>query len=312
MSVNASVDFQTFPVYHVCAATAVEVFGMKMKRSLAFVSAAAILLTVGCGGGGSSDNTPTASGNANFTGSETGTGTTGKAVGVPSTGGVTTKLSDGTSVVIPSGVLPGGTSVSGTTDLAIIPAGVGFSGSFASGTAITIGQVSGTGVVSGEVANSGATVGTDGLLTVTAALPVTDPVNGTEYELGFPEGDLDTRALTVKRFRLRGRFYLRTISGKKTIISPIPTALSGKLPNNGENAVGSTMTATFGAGNEGRVATLRIQYTKGAGSFILSDTKTISLVGGKPKVTFSDIAKDAKNVPATGVWEVRLTLGPLP
>lgn len=279
---------------------------MKMKRSLALVSAAAILLTVGCGGGGS-DSTPDATGKVNFTGAETVTTAlpAGVTTTVPATGGsAPVTAADGSSIVIPSGVLPAGATVTSTTDLAVIPAGVGFAGTFASGTAITFGSVAGDGTVTDGPDNSGAGVSSSGLLSVNVAVPILDPVGGSEYEINFPEGDLDTRVLTVKRFKLRGKFYKR--NGK--VVSPIPTGFSGNLPNNGENAAGSNITATFGAGNNNRKATLYIQYTSNANtSFKLTQVKTIAA----NKVTFTDVFKDAAAVPSNGVFLVRLTLGNL-
>jgi hypothetical protein len=259
------------------------------RLSGSFLLAAALLS--GCGGGGGDSAAP-ASGTLNFNGSETLAGQLTNDTTVPAAGGVVAATDRG-QVVIPSGSVPGGTNLPASTAVAIIPQGVGFTGEFNLGASLTVNGVS----------NSGAGIGSNGRTSQAVGLPVPAGLEGISHSVSFPSGKLDTRDLTVQRFVLAGRYYIRTNPFR--IISPFPTALSGRIPNNGESATGSDVTALFGPDNDGRSATLSIDYGTG---FILSRTKVIA----NSRARFSDFTDDGHAIPSSGVVEVKLQVGDLP
>jgi hypothetical protein len=244
----------------------------------------------GCGGSGGSSAGP-ASGNLHFSGAETISATLTNSTVIPPTGGVVVATSAG-SAVIPSGSVAGGTNLPDGTALAVIPQGFGFDGSFNLGASLSVNNVT----------NTGAGIGANGHLSQAVALPVPAGAAGIHHSISFPHGNLDTRALTVRKFTFSGKFYLRTDPFR--VIVPVPTNITGRIPNDGENAVGSDVTATFGAGNNGRSATLSIDYGTG---FILSQTKTIT----NNQARFVSFSGDTQPVPATGVSEVKLEVGDL-
>jgi hypothetical protein len=243
----------------------------------------AVAAAFGCGG--SSDRITPAGGAVNFAGGAATLSQPTETKTVPGQGGTFVATAQG-NVIVPSGVTD--PTVTPNTFLAVLPAGFGFRGAFTPGADL---------VVNG-VTNSGARVGIDGLLDHPVGLPVTEA--GVPYTLSFPDGTLDTRALTVANFVFEGTFYLRT----NQVISPVPISLTGSIPNNGENAVGAHISATFSAGNNGRSATLTIDYGTG---FVLQQTKTIA----NNAVSFSDLSMDTQNVPNTGVQTIKLAIGNL-
>jgi len=195
--------------------------------------------------------------------------------------------------------LPGGSTVDSSTQLAIIPAGVGFPGTFGGSSQMGVNGTS----------NSGVGVTTGGLTASNIALPVTPGSAGTLYTLTFPQGDIDTNArrahpniLTIRELSFTGKFYVFT--NPLRIVSPVPTNLAGTIPNNGQNAVGSHVTASFGPGNDGRSATLLINYGNG---FALRQTRTIT----SSLANFTDLTYDRVSVPQTGVRLVSFTIGDL-
>ena len=153
--------------------------------------------------------------------------------------------------------------------------------------------------------STGVTVNGQGATNQTLALPLTEDPAGINYSLGFPQGNVRTRALTVKRFFFSGRWYVSRTGTTFQIVSPVPILLKGTLPNNGANAAGHSMTVTWGQGNNGRNATLRVVYGNG---FVLQQTKTIA----GSTATFSNIDVDANNVPNDGVQLVSFRVGPRP
>ena len=285
--------------------------GRKMKQSY-FLHALTILAAtaiVGCGGSSSVGTSQT--GNVNYSGTTTVSTTSSLSATVPATGGATINTNYGTAI-IPSGATAAGTVIPAGTNLAITPSGFGFNGNFSGGGQVIVNGVNPSGVI----------VGSNGLTLSNIALPVSNGANGTPngtaYTIQLPAGTLNTNApsiktsgfkpqvLTVQSIIFSGKFYVQIINGSADVVSPVPTNLVGSLPNNGQNAAGSSITATFGPGNAGRSATLFIDYGNG---FTLSQTKTIS---SGETATFSDFAQDTSNVPSTGVNTVSFTIGDLP
>jgi len=259
------------------------------------------LALIGCGGSSASVGLP-ASGNANFNGSTTVSTTSTSAATVPASGGTTISTGDagtGGTAVIPSGAVSAGTVVPPGTELAVIPAGTGFSGNFSVGSSLSV----------NGVADSGIGVSGTGLTAVNMALPVA--AGGTSYTLTYPGGNLNTfaveakqpRILTIRATSIVGRYYVLT--GPLRVISPVPTEITGRIPNNGQNAMFASVVAGFGPGNNGRTATLTIDYGTGFG---LNKTETIA----NSRVAFDDLQKDSQNVPANGIALIRLVVGDLP
>lgn len=258
---------------------------MRFNRLSYLAGVAAIFLTVGCGGSKNNVSGTGSSGQINF-GGEQGTSTSFNVPTVPATGG-TTVTAGGETIVVPSGSNFSGTPIGSTASYAIIPAGTGFTGTFSPGSQVTV----------NGVPTSGAVVGTDGKLDLALALPATTA--GTSYDLKFPGGTVDTRALTIQSMSFSGKFYLNPLS------IPVPYTLAGKIPNNGENAAGADVTAFF-VGCNGRTATLTIYYTANhTTGFKLQQTQTIA----SDKARFRNFTTDAQNVPATGVDEISLVVG---
>ncbi|AIE86154.1 hypothetical protein OP10G_2786 [Fimbriimonas ginsengisoli Gsoil 348] len=183
------------------------------------------------------------------------------------------------------------TNITPADTLAIIPINTGFLGAVPAGSQL---------IVNGT-ANSGAFVNTNGLLAQSVGLPVTEA--GTDYTLEFPDADLNTnRVLTVHHTIFSGKFYLQL--NPLRIISPVPVDLVGRIPNNGQNAAGSVVTALFGPGNNGRSARLFIDYGNG---FALDKTVTIA----NNRAVFANIQHDNSNVPVTGVETLAFIIGDL-
>ena len=274
----------------------------KMKSALGarvgvLVVCAALL--AGCDGG--SSTTATTGPSNTVRGATTqGAATASTPITVPTAGGASQTVTVGgvsETAVVPSGAA---TNVAAGSPLAVVQSGSTLlAGSFAANAPLSVNGVS----------NSGVTTNADGSVVQNIALPI-DAVNGTDYAFALPQGNVQTRALAAATARTRaltvhattfsGRFYSR---GGVTI-SPLPTGVTGKIPNNGENASGSQVTATFGAGNDGRTARLTVNYGNG---FVLDQTQTIK--GGL--VTFQNFATDASNVPISGVASLALAVGPL-
>ncbi len=282
-----------------------------MKPAHTFLPTSLFLtaLLTGCGGGASVTQ-PTSSGRVHFTGSTTVSTTSTSPVTVPASGGSVVSTGDagtGGTAVIPSGAVSGNTTLPLGTQLAIIPMGSGFAGSFSPGSALRVNGVS----------DSGVGVSDSGFTTVNTALPVTDGTNGTpdgtSYTLVYPNGTINTTpksgtalhkfSLTIQNIVFTGKFYIRT--NPLRVISPTAINITGRLPNNGQNAAGSVVTAFFGPGNNGRSATLTVDYGNG---FSLYQTKTITnnLAG------FNNLQQDSSNVPGTGVQTVSFAIGDLP
>lgn len=205
---------------------------MHKKRVFVGFSALSALLLSGCGGSSGSVHVPTqTSGTLNFRSGATTTDTISSTVIVPASGGIQETTAGGQTVIVPSGATFNGSStIPAGTNYAIIPAGTGFvntPGSIPVGTEISI----------NGVANSGATVNGVGQTTMAIALPVATGSAGTSYTLSFPDATLDTsRVLTIQNISFTGAFYISLSPFQ--IISPIPTSITGTIPNNGQNAGG--------------------------------------------------------------------------
>jgi len=264
---------------------------MKTNYYSRIAALAAIVAAVGCAGEGTA-HIP--SGTLNFTGAETITGTSTAPATVPATGGTTVTTDAGGSATIPSGAVPAGTTLPAGTVFGIVPSGTGFLGAISPGALVT---VNGT-------ANSGGTVNSNGLLGVNLALPVAPGDAGTHYDLSLPAEVLNTsRVLHVGQIIFSGNFYIRL--NPVRVVSPVPIDLRGQLPNDGENAFGSFISATWGPGNSGRTATLFIDYGNG---FTLHQTQVINARG---QAIFRNFVPDSSNIPATGVALVSFTIGNL-
>lgn len=264
---------------------------MKINYYSRIAALAAIVVGVGCAGNGTA-HIP--SGSLNFSGAETVAATSTADATVPATGGTTTTTSAG-SAVIPSGSVPPGTVLPAGSPFAILPSGTGFIGSTGSGSQVSVNGVS----------DSGATIGPSDLLSVNVALPVSAGAAGSLYDLSMPAANLNTsRSLHVGSIVFSGRFYISSLTPLK-IISPVPKKLAGVLPNDGENASGSYIKATWGPGNSGRSATLFIDYGNG---FTLHQTKTID---GSGNANFTNFVPDASNIPSTGIAVLSFTIGNL-
>ena len=258
-------------------------------RKTLFAQAGALLigasLLTGCSSG--SSTTPTGPSNSVTGKTAQAAGTSSAPITVPATGGVTQNVTvngQQVSAVVPSGAA----SVSAGAPLAVVTSGSApLSGAYLAGSSITV----------NGVANSGLTINSTGAISQNAALPV-DPVSGTDYTLSLPTGSLQTRALTVQKTSFSGRYYVRN----GVLVSPFPTNITGAIPNNGENASGSKVTATFSAGNDGRAAHLTIDYGNG---FVLDQTQLIA----SSQVTFQNFTADASNVPANGVASLTFAVG---
>lgn len=264
---------------------------MKTKNFSRFAALAAVVLAVGCGGEGTA-HIP--SGSVNFEGANPVVGSPGTDVVVPPTGGAETTVTgvSGTTI-IPSGV--DDTVVTTDDHLAVIPAGTGFPGIITGSPNVTVNGVE----------NSGVTVTNNGLLAVNMALPVQPGPAGTHYTISTPASALTTsRVLHTQSVEFSGTFYL--FLSPFRLISPVPIALQGSIPNDGENAAGSFVNAWWGPGNTGRTATLFIDYGNG---FTRQQTRTID---GSGQAAFRNFITDASNVPSTGVKLIRFTVGNLP
>lgn len=147
----------------------------------------------------------------------------------------------------------------------------------------------------------GAVINSQGVLQTDVAIPLTGGAAGTLFALALPINSVQTRALDIASVTFEGKAY---ITGGN-IISPVPTSIDGTIPNNGENAQGADVTTTFGTGNNGRTANLRIEYGNG---FVLNQTQTITNLSAR----FRNIQADAQNVPSNGVSLVAFTIGDLP
>lgn len=261
-----------------------------LKSRLSVLSAFAVLAVAGCGGGGNNPS-PSANGAINYEGVPAASGFASESTPVPATGGATVSTGEG-DVLIPSGAVAGGSTVSSETPLAIFPAGIGFPGTYAAGSTLRVNGVT----------NSGAATGTDGLTDTALAFPVS--TEGTLYTLSFPAGALNTtRDLNVGRFDLVGRWYI--FFEPLSFSIPVPTSIEGTLPQNGQNARGADVVATF-IGCNGRTATLRVVYGGGTG-FVLQQTRTIE----DGQVRFTNLTEDSVPVPNSGVESVTLTVGDL-
>lgn len=295
-----------------------------MSRLLSYACAATLfaglIATAGCGGGGGE-------GSLGASGSVTGRTSSGSGKApsvdtpVPAAGGVTitvpvtdpaTGVTTNTAVTIPSA--PIFTNVPANSPLAVLNQGsVLLTGVFGSAGRIGIG---------GDRASSLASIGTTGVNVDTAtgalaqalAVPIA-PVTGTKVVLTLPQGNVKTtRGLTIGTTVFEGKFY---IDGIATITSPVPVAIDGTLPNDGENAVGSAVTCLFGPGNLGRSATLDVIYGNG---FELHQGRNIQRLGANITlagvtytnplhVKFSNLSVDTSAVPAGGISSVSLTIG---
>lgn len=257
---------------------------LMISRKASSIAALAVLLAaVGCGGSGKSIHL--LSGNVNFTGVNTISDTLTEPATVPATGGTTITTSAG-ATVIPSGVAEA--SYPADTPLAILPVGMGFKLNSITSNSLSVNGVS----------NSGIGLNANGKTSVAVALPVSEA--GTPYTLSFSGASLDTRDLTVGTISFTGKFYFRN----ETIVSPIPVSIIGQIPNDGENAGGSTVTTNYGPGNDGRTATLDVVYGNG---FELHQTQVIS----EGKAVFKNLFIDATPVPDSGVQSVSFTIGDL-
>jgi len=283
---------------------------MKQTPLIALALISASYVIVGCGGSNSVAPAPIGAVLYPVTTADGSTLT--QSALVPDSGGVqvsTGDLATGGNAIIPSGAVPPGTTLGAGTQLAVIPRGFGFEGSFTSGSQVTV----------NNNANSGVTIGSGGLTTQNVALPVSNGTNGTPngsfYSISFPGGSLNTispgvkpfspKILTIQTTQFNGQYYVLLVNNKVQVISPVPTSVTGNIPNNGQNAAGSKVICLFGPGNNGRSATLNIDYGNG---FSLSQEKVIA----SNKVTFSNLQLDSSNVPRTGIKLLEFTVGPLP
>ena len=219
-------------------------------------------------------------------------GTTAAAIPAPGAGGTNTNIvvnGVATPVVIPNGA---GAAPAGS-NLGVLPLGSQpLTGAFTDNDPVGF----------NGAANSGVSVNAAGAIKNAVALPVDGGAAGTSYTIDLPTGNLVGKGLTIKKVTFKGAFYVN-FGPPVSIVSPIPTNITGSLPNNGQNAAGSAVTCTWGAGNNGRTATLTVVYGNG---FVLNKTKTI--LGGT--ATFNDFNVDASNVPNGGVNEVKFEIGP--
>lgn len=264
---------------------------MNRKRFLWSISAAAVVaafgVLAGCAG---SSSAPVQAPVALAGGAETKSATTAAAIAAPPAGGTTTTVSVGgvdTTVTVPAGA----PAAAAGSNLGVLPSGSqALAGTYTAGAAVKV----------NDQTNSGLTVDATGHLNQNAALPAT--AAGVFYKLEFPAVTLASKVLDVASYEVSGTWYI----GGGIFSVPLPLNLSGNLPNNGQNAAGSSATVTFLPGCNGRTATLKVTYGNG---FVLGPkTKTIS----GNAVTFSDLSTDSSNVPAGGVQKVELMVGPLP
>lgn len=273
---------------------------MLKKRVIIGLSALAALALSGCGGSGSFTPPTLPGGTLNFQSGPATTSTITGSVVVPSTGGVTLTTSGGQSVVVPSGVTYNGSStIPPNTNYVIIPAGTGYlnvAGSIPVGTEVSI----------DGVANSGITVGPTGLTTVAIAIPVPVGSTGVPVQIGFPNATLDTsRSLSIQKMLFSGRLYILISGSSLEVISPLPYVIIGVLPNNGQNAGGTTVNTKYGPGNNGRATTLFVDFGTG-----YTESKSVTIE--KSAAFYEAVALDPQNVPATGVETVAFSVGDLP
>jgi len=280
---------------------------MIKKRVFIGLAALAALAVSGCGGSGNSKLPVLESGTLNFIGAPTGSATSTTSVTVPATGGTTVTLSDGSTAVVPSGSVPGGTTIPAGTKFAIIPKGIGFPGADLANSQMSV----------NGVAVSGALVGSDGLLDENVALPVSSAPGGTHYTVAFLDATLNTsRDLNIANVVFSGTFYVKLTGGTFEIISPVPTSVNGTLPNNGENASGTTVLNTYGDGNSGRTGALHVDYGTG---FFINQSRTIAngthVLNGSTYSgllsLYADLVLDAQNVPPAGVKTVEFDVSDL-
>jgi hypothetical protein len=272
-----------------------------MSRTLKVLGSAVALIGVLSFVGCSSGSNNTTALNRVAGGSTTAQGTLVANTVIPANG-ITAQFNSGGAVV--NAFIPGGFVANATnaTPFLIIKAGsqpfaavFNGNGQLGVSTARALAQALANNNVGGAVINA------QGVLQVDVAIPLTGGAAGTFVALALPLNSVQTRALDIASVTFEGKVYF--IGGN--IISPIPLSISGTIPNNGENAVGGDVTCTFGAGNNGRHANLRVEYGNG---FILNQTQTIANLSAR----FRDMETDAQNVPGNGVSLVAFTIGDLP
>ncbi len=286
-----------------------------MSRLLSYACAATLfaglVATAGCGGGGG-EGSLGASGQLRGTTTQSNATAPNVATVVPVAGGqaltlqVTNPVTGAVTtqtVVIPS--TPIFANVPANSPLAIINQGSTLlSGTFSGGVGIGGDLAS----ANASISTSGITLSNAGALLQNLAIPI-DPVAGTRIVLTLPQGNVNTRALTIGSTVFSGKVYITTTGGVVTIINPIPTNQTGTIPNDGENAGGSSEYVTWGPGNQGRSATLDVVYGNG---FTLHQARQIQPDpnnGGVLAATFSNLSVDTSNVPAGGVTSVTFTVG---
>jgi len=285
-----------------------------MSRLLSYACAATLfaglIAVVGCGGGGG-ESSLGASGTISGRTSQSVSTAPSTPTTVPTTGGLTISLPvvapNGTTttqqVTIPSTAIFA--TVPANSPLFVLNAGSALlNGTFASGVGI-----------GGDLASSLASIPTSGVslsnlgaFLQNVALPIPPGPNGSRLVITLPQGNVTTRALTVAHTVFDGKFYVDLDShGNLLITSPLPLTQTGKIPNNGENAVGSDQLCTFGPGNAGRNATLDIDYGNG---FKLHQAHAIALDSNNNlSVHFFDLTTDTSAVPQGGVDTVSLKIG---
>lgn len=267
-----------------------------MARLLSYLGAVialtgAVILT-GCdsgstGGGGASG---ILTGSVNVQ-----TGNTAAAATIPANGGAPATV-NGVSGTIPSGFLPTGTTVPAGTPAAVIAQGsLPIKEGFPVGSTLGVGSS-----VANVNFNSGVGLGPQGEVTGNVVVPVTNPA-GTSVVIALPQGNVITRDLGIQSVIFSGDLVFQG----GIIIIPVPLSINGVIPNNGENAVGSHVTCTWGPGNNGRSATLNVQYGNG---FSLHQSRVITNL----TASFTDLTTDSSDVPAGGVQTVAFAVGPVP
>lgn len=295
-----------------------------MSRFLKVIAGAVIFASIlslnGCSSGSSGNGAPPTGGISGGLKTAKGTATETKTLGAagtstpvqvtftdPTTGVTSTKT-----VQVISGTTSG-TTVTPDTPLLVIPAGTKPI-ALANTTTVKVAVANDLAAAQAVLAagNSAITVNPDGSIAVDIAIPLNQPDAApgsraaTPVTLLLPQGNVNTtRELTFQSFAVNGTTYvLRNGDGTVTIVSPFPTNIGGTIPQNGQNTAGSSIVATYGAGNAGRETSLVVQYDASNAS------NTGATIQSNLTATYNGRGKNT--VSSTGVQSITINVGPLP